>query len=110
MVLPRAGPAAQQGTSCPPGALIGAVHSAQEGNIGQPTRILPRRHRHCLLPKTPAAALRLLEGEEKRIAFVRGRKNNIKKDIIKTLRGQEEASEPRGTCGHRGWCLQPGRR
>lgn len=75
VVLPGAGPAAHQRTSCSPGALIGAVHSAQEGNIGQPTRILPRRHGHRRLPETPAAAPRLLGGEEKRIAFVRGRKN-----------------------------------
>lgn len=78
VALPRAGPAAQQRTSCSLGPLIGTAHSAQEGNIGQPTRILPRRLGHRRLPETPAAAPRLLGGEEKRIAFVRGRKKILK--------------------------------
>lgn len=75
VALLGAGPAAHQRTSCSLGALIGAAHPAQEGNIGQRTRILPRRLGHRHLPETPAAAPRLLGGEEKRIAFVRGRKN-----------------------------------
>lgn len=89
--LPRVGPAAHQRTSCSPGALIGAVHSAQEGNIGQPTRILPRRHGHSRLPETPAAAPRLLRGEEKRIAFLRGRKNYEKKPHAEGPGGSERA-------------------
>lgn len=87
VALPRAGPAAHQRASCSPGALIGPQHNAQEGNIDQPSRILP-----CRLPETPAAAAapRLLGGEEKRIAFVRRRKKNYlkKKKTMRNVRAQ----------------------